>query len=57
MLETLTIWVTGASAVYLLIIALTVQTKNFISALLFKVIPFFLGLFSAIATLKMLGIL
>jgi hypothetical protein len=62
MCETLTIGVTGVSvvfmviAVYMLVLTFTSHTVNFISAIVFKVIPFILGLLSLLIALKMLGI-
>ena len=44
-------------AVYLIILALILNTSNFISAITFKVIPFFSGLFLLYSGLQMLGII
>lgn len=54
---TFTLLVLGSAAVYSLGLALIVQTKNVTSAVIFKVIPFFLGLGLLVILVKMWGIL
>jgi hypothetical protein len=45
------------AAVYLIIMAFATHTGNFISALIFKVTPFFLGLGLGFISLKTYGLL
>jgi hypothetical protein len=44
-------------AIYLFIIAFAMKTKNFISSLLFKFIPFFIGLACTLTFLGRLNII
>lgn len=53
---TFTSLVLGCAAVHSLSLALLVQTKNLISAVIFKVIPFFVGLGLLVILVKMWGI-
>lgn len=57
MIDTLILYGTSASAVYLLTMALVTHTKNPQSALVFKVLPFVIGGLNAIVALKLWGVL
>jgi len=45
------------AAVYLIVMALALHTHNHLSALVFKVIPFFLGIGLGLISLKTYGLL
>lgn len=44
-------------SVYLIIMSMILNTKNFISALVFKIIPFFLGVWAGFFALKSWGLI
>lgn len=50
-------WIVGCSAIYLLFISLIINTNDTLSAIFFKVIPFFIGLANLIVALKMFGVI
>jgi len=50
-------YIVGITGVYLIIGALVIHTQNTMSAIIFKVIPFFLGLCNILITLKRLNII
>lgn len=52
-----TVWMLSASVVYLLLMGILLNTQNLISAVIFKVIPFFLGGYLLLVLLKVTGIL
>ncbi|MBD1379099.1 hypothetical protein [Metabacillus arenae] len=51
------IWIVFATAVFNILFALINKTKNFTSSMLYKVIPFFLGLGCLYYSLKILGLI
>ena len=57
MMSQLLTWSTGLSALYLVSLAFAIQTKNLQSALVFKVIPFLLGVALLVIFLKTVEIL
>jgi len=50
-------WITLIAGIYFLINSFALNTKNFISALLFKIIPFFLGAGCIFVALKLFNII
>ena len=50
-------WVVLISGIWLVVSSLAVSTKNFASALFFKVIPFFCGVGCILSGLSMLNII
>lgn len=57
MLENFMNWTPIVTAVWLIGIALIMETENIKSAMIFKVIPFFLGLSCLFVGLKGMGVL
>lgn len=51
------IWIVLASGIFNMIMSLVTNTKNVPSAMIFKVVPFFLGVGCLIYSLKQLGLL
>ena len=47
----------GLSGVYMVSMTLITQTNNPTSALVFKVLPFFIGLLSLVMCLKVMGLI
>lgn len=54
-MNTVLITASLASGVYMIVMALLMRTKGTMSAVLFKIIPFFLGLGSLFVGLKLPG--
>jgi hypothetical protein len=50
-----TYWALGLSFLYLVTMALVTTTKNVTSALVFKVIPFMIGILCLIVLVKLMG--
>lgn len=50
-------WIISCSVVYLLIMSLVLKTTDSVSAIIFKVIPFFIGVANLIVVLKMFGVI
>ena len=49
--------VPGVMGMFMIVMALVTDTQNFISSLVFKVIPFFLGIAGLFSCVKLTGII
>ncbi len=54
-MEQFIMWAPGVCGVYWVIFSLITKTKNFISSILFKVLPFMTGMVCVFSSLKLLG--
>jgi hypothetical protein len=50
-------WISLIAGIYFIILSLALNTKNFRSSLIFKIIPFFLGLGNIIVALNLFDII
>jgi len=50
------LWAVGASFLYMIVLALATTTKNLTSAIVFKVVPFLIGVLNLVVFLKLMGI-
>lgn len=55
-MNTFYFYASGFAGAYLIFLSFLLETENFRSTTVFKIVPFFLGLASLLAALKMAGI-
>lgn len=55
-MNTFYFYATGFAGAYLIFLSFLLETENFRSTTVFKIVPFFLGLASLLAALKMAGV-